>query len=886
MSSGAEITVHEQLHGYRSGHQLLSSSIRLSNKDQDTINYLSDISGALGPRQKIQPYLTGYPLPSGTFYVLAKTWQDLQVRRSGCVVTQSLLFEMEDWERMDSIGCAAELLALPEDPAVGSELKQLKLHYVPIASPNDPRNNILAETLFIHKKDPVLLFNSEQAEAISLRIIEAGWSRFRRQFSFCTFSLAPRSINGKPFKLQFAPAENQARFASWAGTKLNVQSSEVVTGAGKSLGHQVFGVDRPDLGILDRRDLFRHNQEKEEPRLNLILLWNELEEKAETSDVAILGLLDIASTLGTRDLQAIEALEPKILKVLSGMGSKPQNSSIGIDFFVRFVEKVSNRQPIDWLVSPLHDASMRLVSVDPESVSGMIQGDEPIGNWAIQAVREGAADSLAHRPNTDFLTIVKDSFLPKDVLALIGSSCAFTKKLVYVFYDAGLDLLALIKDELERLHPTEFTQIAKRLLPELWDLSHVPLLELILETEGLSCKVDDIVKLFRNERGYSEEFNDVILDSEVTHEMLAGLQLAVLRLSETDAINGFVASSVLTEQRTFFRLGDKELVSQNRATRIFSLVVKRARAEQLVPLLNDHAAQALALNFSRSMGSQTPDEIYKVLRAIENPLEQAIVVSLEHLAKVPEGETEWLVKISQETVRMAALVEGDVAVKAFSLVNQPPISEVNLDLSGIRFADGGLSPNAVERNLAFISDSAKKREAISTVDLRVLATELVDYGLDRILEGSWPHLAPLVNFDWQSPNYERIDFATQLVSASIKLTDSQVSGLLKIMFPVVHESLRKSRRSPDLISLIFFLYWDKCKAARQELVESFMKSDWPITNLLLIAIEIKEVYSILKLIGENQGANEYFQKLEESIDLLPDAARSKIRSSLRKLLSS
>ena len=151
---------------------------------------------------------------------------------------------------------------------------------------------------------------------------------------------------------------------------------------------------------------------------------------------------------------------------------------------------------------------------------------------------------------------------------------------------------------------------------------------------------------------------------------------------------------------------------------------------------------------------------------------------------------------------------------------------------------------------------------------------------------SWPHLAPLVNFDWRTPNYEQIDFATQLVSASIKLTHSQVSGLLKIMFPVVHESLRKSRRSPDLFSLIFFLYWDKCKAARQELVESFMKSDWPVADLLLIAIEIKEVHSILKLIGENPGAKEYFQKLDESVDLLPDTARPKIRSSLRKVLSS
>ena len=219
------------------------------------------------------------------------------------------------------------------------------------------------------------------------------------------------------------------------GTKLSTQGSKVATGygeAGQSLGHQIFEVDRPDLGCLDRRDLFWHNREKEDTNLNLILLWNNLEEKADTSDVAVLGLLDITSTLGTRELQAITVLEPKILKVLSRMG-KLQNSSTGIDFFVHFVEKVSKRQPIDWLVNPLRDASMRLVNAEPSSASVVMMAYDPKGNWALQAVREGVADSLAGLSNTEFLTIVKDSFLPKDVLALIESSCGFSKKIVHVF---------------------------------------------------------------------------------------------------------------------------------------------------------------------------------------------------------------------------------------------------------------------------------------------------------------------------------------------------------------------------------------------------------------------------------------------------------------------
>ena len=60
-------------------------------------------------------------------------------------MTQSLLFEMEEWERLDSIGYAANLLVLPGNTALGSEPKQLKLHYVPITAPNDP------EIIFLRK---------------------------------------------------------------------------------------------------------------------------------------------------------------------------------------------------------------------------------------------------------------------------------------------------------------------------------------------------------------------------------------------------------------------------------------------------------------------------------------------------------------------------------------------------------------------------------------------------------------------------------------------------------------------------------------------------------------------------------------------------------------
>ena len=84
-----EIQIEQQCHGYKGGHQLLGTSVKLAREDQEIIDRLSDVSGSLRPDEKFPPYLTSYPVPSGDYYVIAKTWQDLEARRAGCVLTRS-----------------------------------------------------------------------------------------------------------------------------------------------------------------------------------------------------------------------------------------------------------------------------------------------------------------------------------------------------------------------------------------------------------------------------------------------------------------------------------------------------------------------------------------------------------------------------------------------------------------------------------------------------------------------------------------------------------------------------------------------------------------------------------------------------------------------------
>ena len=97
--SAMEIQIEQQCHGYQGGHQLLGTSVKLAREDQDIIDRLSDVSGSLRPDEKFSPYLTNVRSQKRGLlcHRKKKTWQDLEARRAGCVLTRSFLIRSSDW---------------------------------------------------------------------------------------------------------------------------------------------------------------------------------------------------------------------------------------------------------------------------------------------------------------------------------------------------------------------------------------------------------------------------------------------------------------------------------------------------------------------------------------------------------------------------------------------------------------------------------------------------------------------------------------------------------------------------------------------------------------------------------------------------------------------
>src|SRR5690349_16921323 len=98
----ASIEVHQAVHGYRDGHELLSSSVQFPSSARRVMLVLSDLSGD-GAVRGFTEYLTGYPLDEPAMYAFARTWYASEMPRPGCVWTHTLLVSFSDLAQLSAL---------------------------------------------------------------------------------------------------------------------------------------------------------------------------------------------------------------------------------------------------------------------------------------------------------------------------------------------------------------------------------------------------------------------------------------------------------------------------------------------------------------------------------------------------------------------------------------------------------------------------------------------------------------------------------------------------------------------------------------------------------------------------------------------------------------
>ncbi len=220
----AFVSVHQAIHGYRDGHRLLSSSTPLSADATRAMLVLSDMSGP-SMLPGFDEYLTGYPLPSSEFFVLAKTWYAQEMQRPGCVWTHSLLIPRT---QVPHVAAAALLEKFRRPQIEGVE----KAAATPIvfddagggSSAGGSGDRAVTAALvgaILGQPRPVIVAvdTASELEMAVLQLWEELWPTEKVRFSFCTGALMPRSNAGTLLDLQAVPrAIPPSQFRKNAGT--------------------------------------------------------------------------------------------------------------------------------------------------------------------------------------------------------------------------------------------------------------------------------------------------------------------------------------------------------------------------------------------------------------------------------------------------------------------------------------------------------------------------------------------------------------------------------------------------------------------------------------------------------------------------------------------
>ena len=88
---------------------------------------------------------------------------------------------------------------------------------------------------------------------------------------------------------------------------------------------------------------------------------------------------------------------------------------------------------------------------------------------------------------------------------------------------------------------------------------------------------------------------------------------------------------------------------------------------------------------------------------------------------------------------------------------------------------------------------------------------------------------------------------------------------------------------PELFKFIPFLDWDRCKAARHELVDAFISSKWPPRDLALTACRANELDKILRRVVKHYAGGDYLKRISRESRSLPTSCRKSVEKAIRHI---
>lgn len=863
----------QQLHGYRQGHQLLSSTIRLSKADQDLIDRLSDVAGPLSPGERFSPYLTLYPLPGETHYVVARTWQDFEAPRAGCVRTRSVLVPMADWQSAEDVLGIVQIAT-----EGGADRPAERRPLVPsgaLLPPVDPlQGTELIEAVFLEERAPIVVFDAEQPEVLALRLATALWPGFRRGFSMSTFARSPRTIGRRSFDVVFASKEARPRFSDWEGRRIDGRKRVSARHPwSEPIVKQVLSSPRPSLKGLDSLGEMSADGVGSESALRVSLLWDDLRRKLPTSPNAALGMLDIANTRKVRQVDIIRELEPALAKSAE-LATKSMEAVDAWRYLGALIQKLDGLRPSMSLAKAIRTAAIDLSARHPLETIDVLSSlnVEPQRELLVSAAADGISRSLGHEV-ADGLTRLDGSDL-LDLLFASPSLAAGTVGRFPAFSGALAEALRGADDGVRH-------EARRRLLGLLVDDRHVEPARILIEDLDLDGLLKEAAHVGSVNQFESAGIRTVIVDRARVLQSESALRDAVIAMDTGAGGNALVQSTLRPTATDFGWVFNSRALDQRRRSELMRWLLNAANQSQLRSMLSDPAVFAKTVASLNAADAADAEILVRIAHNASMPSRDFVLLVVALLPRLRDGQG---VELIARALDMALPMDP----KEISLeMVEKLLSATGGRINGVKiFRQGlqrGVSPNAASRNLEAFGrgPTAIRRSLLAGVE--AMASTIASRNRMDLSVRATEMAASLL---WDSKSITSEGFvraATILLPFALDQRQVASSPLIAAAFPPVYRELARDNAF-DLLSYIFvFLDWDKCKSARRRLVDAFVGSEWRIADIATAAVRAGDPVRILGRLAKERGGEKALKALIAEISRIPDEIGKPLRAALKEL---
>ena len=878
-------TVQQQLHGYRKGHQLLSGSLDLDSRDQDAVDSLSDLTGRLRPGELFAPYLTGYPLPSQAYYVVARTFQDLEAPRSGCVLTRSLFVPMDAWVELQNPESLLAMLvpvyegeeALPRDKETAGGM--------PLKKVSDERVVELVHALFFADERPIVVFDAPEADLIATRLLVALWPSLRRGFSLCTLALGPRRLGDRDFDLLFAPLSVQSRFISEDFCRIGVRGlvpSESVHRLAAPTATRIFHSDEPSLAAPDVLGFLDKHKLSDRAAVRMVLRWRELASRANTAPTAVLGMLDILNTRGGPGSQEWHGLLPKVSAALdlTTIRSSPRESW---DFFFALTEKVEWNTAPAGLARKLEEAVRSLARTEPEE--GLAVLDDLTFDMRVPAgVLKGLGDGLAESSAFEALSECLNRLEPDLLLRLVAASDRLGEALVTAMNADVSRWLNILVHMLEGTDVDARHRVRCRLLSLVADSVAAETISSILTDVAGTELADLAVELAGRGKFRSKPF--LATFAEVTRnsgslDVVRDVVASRVRSADLDVFLLEIVEFTRSDLEWLLDLHDSVL-----AGRLLTALLADADAMAIHSLLSTRAQAPRVVSTLHSVLPTSASQIARILTLDLMGDSAGFDVGFEVVSMLPAEERQSLETWLLREVLSAAAPLGDArlahALAEFSAGLTPD------ELVAAATA-ASIAPRRVSKNLEALNAAPRdiRDGVVGVVD--VLSRHLVERRWKKLDEASYRAWAALLA-DADAADPERQVKATAMAFGfALRHASYPVSPLVVVSFPTVYREFPKLKKlglGSDLlpISSYYWLSRKKSKDARRELIDAlvrvFLRSSWPPADLVIAALEADVGEQVVKRVSKQFSGSRYLQRIGKDARRLDDDLRRRVLACL------